>query len=98
MSFQIGDKIRLTATFRDVGRFLADPDTVRFRFKQECNAETAYVYLTDSQIVRDSVGVFHVDLALTAQGEWWFRWEGDGTLAGAIEKALEVDPSKFDVT
>lgn len=96
-TYQVGDRPRIIVTFRNIVRQLADPDIVRFRFKTPDGTETTYVYGTGAQVVQEAAGIYHVDLRLTADGEWWYRWEGDGSLACAVEKAIQVDESAFDV-
>jgi hypothetical protein len=97
MSYQIGDKIRIGATFRDPAtRTTTDPDIVRFRFKLPTGPESVYVFGTDAPLVREAVGVFHVDLPITEKDEWWYRWEADGTTGVVAEKSLQVDDTNFD--
>lgn len=95
MSYQIGDKLRITATFKDSSRVNADPDAVNFRFRKPDETETKYEYGTDAQIVRLSVGVYYVDLPLDAAKEWFYRWEAVGNFACAIEKPIQVDSTYF---
>lgn len=100
MSYQIGDRVRFTATFRDGGsRALVNPDTVRFRYRKPDGTEHALVYGTDAELVQESGGVFHVDLLLTMAStttdDWSYRWEAEGNLACAIEKTVQVDDTQF---
>jgi hypothetical protein len=36
-------------------------------------------------VVRDSLGVFHADVAIDQSGDWTGRWEGTGALVVAEE-------------
>lgn len=97
MSYSIGDKPRLIATFKDgITKTLADPDVVRFRFKTPDGTETVYVFGTNAELVKESTGVYHVDLPLTSQDEWWYRWEAAGAIACALERAIQVTETQFD--
>lgn len=45
---------------------------------------TTYTY-AGTTIVKDSVGNYHVDLAITLTGTYRYRWVSTGTGAGAEE-------------
>lgn len=66
-----------------------DPATVRFVVKPPTGPRVTLVYGVDAVVVRDSTGVYHVDVELTAQGEWWVRAEGLD-VAGASLVARET--------
>lgn len=94
--FQIGDKLRITITFRDVDRVISDPTTVRFLVKKPSGIESTYTFGVDSEVVREKVGVYHFDLPFDAADEWTYRWEALGDAAGAFEKTLQVVDTHFD--
>jgi hypothetical protein len=56
---------------------------------------TSYVEGTDVELVKDSTGAFHIDIALGTPGFWTVRWEGTGTAQGADEYQVRVQPSAF---
>lgn len=96
MSYSIGTKIRFTATFRiEATQALVDPTTVTFRFRNPSGTETSYVYGVNVELVRDSLGVFHVDLTPNASGSWYRRWIGTGAAAVAKESSFAVDKTFF---
>jgi len=100
MAYQIGDKVRITVTCKNVTRVISDPDTLRFRFRKPDGTETVWTFGVDAQVVREAVGVFHVDLPLTMASvltkEWRYRWEAEGTFSAAYEKPLQVDDTGFN--
>jgi hypothetical protein len=98
-SYQIGDCVRLSASFRALATgALTDPTTVTFKTKVgESGAVTTYVYGTDAELVKDSTGVFHVDLPFTQAGTHYYRFVGTGAVKAAVEDELEVEPSQFEV-
>jgi len=85
---------RFSATF-EVDGVATDPSTTTFRTKSPDGTVTSYVEGTDVELVRDSAGVFHLDLLLGAAGWWTVRWEGTGTAQGADEYQVRVEPSAF---
>ena len=77
---QVTAKVGLTDTSGDV-----DPLTV-----------TLHDWLgSPNDIVRDDVGLFHLDFTPNADGKWCFRFEGIGAGQSAAEHTFIVNPSKF---
>lgn len=68
--------VRSTVTFKDVDGELADPPGVAVHWKNPADVVSSYTYLVDVEVVRDSVGVYHMDLLAASAGQWWVRWEG----------------------
>lgn len=97
-TYQIGDIVRLTGTFRDVNDVLVDPSGVRFMYikPNTPTAITTKTYLTDIEVVKDSVGIYHLDITITESRRWFYRTEGFGANnAGAAENEFEVEDSRF---
>jgi hypothetical protein len=53
-----------------------------------------YVYGTDAELAKDSVGNYHVDLTADAAGRWTFRFEGTGSAPAAAERQFSVEASR----
>ena len=87
-NFYQGNLIRVTATFRDIDRNLVDPTVVTARIEDPAGTETVYIYNSGPQIVRVSVGVYYVDVDLTAKGIWYYRFEGTGAVKAASQGSL----------
>ena len=51
---------------------------------------TITTHTTD--IVKDSTGNYHFDLALDSSGSYGYRWQSVGTNRGAIEGGVFVSP------
>jgi hypothetical protein len=94
-SYDVGQGVVCEATFRNLAAALADPTTVTFKFETPAGAETTYVYLTDAQLVRDSLGLFHVNLTASAHGIWKWRWQSTGDPTAAIEGEFRVNRTVF---
>lgn len=74
--------------FKDAAGVLADPTTVTLRWRVAGSAETTWTRPAagpDTQIVRDSVGVYHADIPVTLPGLHYFRWKGVGVVDAAEE-------------
>jgi hypothetical protein len=87
-----GDIVRVATTpgFVNAAGALTDPTVVRLRWRVAGGTETTWIYLTDSQVVKDSVGVYHADIPVIAAGLHYFRWEGTGTVTAAEESTFNV--------
>lgn len=90
-----GDTKRLTGKFT-VGTTDTDPTTVTFRIKDPSGTITVYVYLTNSELVKDSAGNFHVDWKFSLSGDYYYRWEGSGATAPG-EKEFRVHSLKSEI-
>lgn len=94
-TYDIGDRPKLTFTFTDEDGAPADPTTVTCKIRKDGEAVTTYVYGTDAEVVKDAVGVYHVDYLLTSSGIYYYRGEGTGAIVAAGERNLRVLTSKF---
>jgi len=81
-SYDRGDLVHLTATFLANG-FPTDPSGIVFKTKSPSRVVTSYVYGIAGQLVRDSTGVYHIDLRPTEVGKWQYRWEASGAAESA---------------
>ena len=88
-TYDVGDLIRVTATFRDADEELDSPDTVTMKVKAPGGT------VATSTPGADSPGVFHVDIDCNASGDWEYRAEGDASPQAAAEGRFYVRPSSF---
>jgi hypothetical protein len=86
--------VTISNTFTLTGT-ATDPTTVTCYFKDPTGALTTYVYGTNSQLVRDSTGAYHVDIFANIAGNWWYRFEGTGTVVSASEAEFIVPLSQI---
>lgn len=87
--------VRITGTWEQ-NDVAIDPDTVTFRFISPDEVTTSKVYLTDSEVVRDSTGIYRYDLTLNEEGIWYYRWEGVGSgVQSSFDGVVECSPSSF---
>lgn len=99
-AYDKGDVVRLSAVFRDAAGALADPTTVLLKYKpaRSNSAPTTLTYGVDVALVRDSLGTFHADVAVSQAGAWDYRWESTGTAQAAeagrfLVRSNPLDPS-----
>lgn len=95
-AYDNGDVVRLNMEFtdNDTGDFV-DPTTVTAKVKDPIGAISNYV-VTGGQIIRDSLGKFHLNVEPTIQGVWAYRFEGTGSNKAAEESSFQVRESQFD--
>jgi hypothetical protein len=95
MRYVVGDRPRFTASFKRSDGTLMDPTGVVAKTRDPAGVETTFVYGTDSDLVRSSVGVYYIDVDLTTHGTWTIRCVGTGNLAGAEEISIIARRSEF---
>lgn len=90
-SYNVGDVAVLSIEFRDAAGQLADPTTVRLTVKKPSGARQAWVYGTDSALVKDAVGKYHLDYSITVKHRHEYRWEGTGAVQAAEQNYFDVE-------
>lgn len=97
MSYDKGDVVRVEGKFFDPDNpdRLVDPSGVVFKYKTPAGVTTTLTYGVDGGLVKQSIGVYYVDLNLAASGEWYTRWEASGSYQGAQEGRLIASASNF---
>ena len=90
-----GQKVRLTAVFRDGDGLAEDPDNVTFKTRALVpDVAATYVCPTDAEVVKDSVGHYHLDVVATYSGGWAALATADN---GAVaEIVFTVEESSFE--
>lgn len=89
MTYDIGDRVRLTARFTDaITGLLSDPTGITLRVRPPADTTTIYIYGSDPKIARDDVGVYHADIDVTASGSWGYKWTGTGAITAAEESSF----------
>jgi hypothetical protein len=93
--YDLGDVARVAVEFTDVltGAFV-DPTTVKAKVRTPAGTITTYTHPT-SEIVKDAVGKYRIDVLLDKPREWRVRWEGRTTNRAAEEVSIVVNESAF---
>jgi hypothetical protein len=89
----IGDRRKLSCEIRDEDGQLADPTEVTFTIVAPDGVLTTYT-TDDPQLVRDSVGVYHVYWDCALSGTYRWRYAATGIIGAAQESAFYVRRSK----
>lgn len=85
----VGDGVTLKVNdIKNRDGAISDPTTLTFTMTEPDGTVTTYVYGTDTQLVRDSVGNYHVDWVITKVGAHVWKFDGTGT-------ATLDEPSEF---
>ncbi len=87
-TYDIGDYVRISSTFTQGGTVL-DPTTVTLVLRAPDATSTTYTY-AGATIIRESQGVYHVDVSVTAAGTYRYRWTTTGTGASSEEGWYQV--------
>jgi hypothetical protein len=80
-----GDVRRVSGSFTNPAGVATDPTTITVRWRHHRGTETAWVYGTDTQVVKDSVGAYHADIPITVSGLYYYKFEGTGAVQAAEE-------------
>lgn len=91
MSYQVGDLVRATGTFTNAAGTATNPDAVLCEYRDPSGNLTDFEYGVDAELVRDSTGVYYVDIDADEAGWWHYRFWSTGTGQAAAE------PSRFHV-
>lgn len=93
-TYDVGDLVRLSATFTDAAGQYCDPTVVCFSVLPPSQSiGTTYTYGTDPEVVKDSQGHYHMDINITDWGIWHYRAYATGTGQGAEHWKFVVSPS-----
>jgi len=85
-----GQVLRVSVEFRDNAGDLADPTTIDFSWKVDFEDSDSYEYGTDPELVRDSLGLYYVDLTLSISGTYVYQYIAGGLIENAIEDSFLV--------
>jgi hypothetical protein len=90
-TYDIGDLIRETGTFKNASSAAADPTKVYFSLHKPDGAITLSTYSAGTTaITRSGAGVYYKDIPTTAQGLYEYRWHSTGTVFTASEGYFNV--------
>lgn len=85
-TYDIGDVVRLTATFTDTGETAANPSSVRFIYETPSGSFSTQTSTGD--VVNPQVGTYYLDITLSESGVWEYRVTSTGTLKASEEGYL----------
>ena len=86
----LGDKCRLTCTFKNLAGADTDPTAISFKMMVPDGTVTAYVFGVDAELVKSATGIYYVDWITDQAGRHLYRFIGTGTVAQTVEGELYV--------
>lgn len=86
-TYDIGDVVHISSAFTQL-TVPIDPSTVTLKVTLPDGTQNTYTYPAD--VAKDSVGNYHVDLAITMMGTYRYRWFSTGGGAAAEEGWFQV--------
>jgi hypothetical protein len=87
--YDVGDGIRATCAFTDLAGAAADPTAVTVKVKDPDGA------VTEPLASHAGTGSYYTDITFDAEGDWYVRFEGTGSVIAATEVHLKVRDSAF---
>jgi len=96
--FTKGSKVRIsvdpTKPFK-VGSTVTDPTGIVVKYRDPAGVITIKTYGVDSEVNRQALGIYYMDVVVNVAGEWTFRFEGSGACVAVMEDSFYVEPSRF---
>jgi len=95
--YLVGNPIRLRAVWTDPNNANApiDPTTVTVKYADPTGTITTVIY-PSAPIVKESTGIYHIDVLVTVSGKWTYDWIGSGAVAPSrAEKEFVVLQSEI---
>jgi hypothetical protein len=94
--YDLGDLVRITATFTLDNATLIDPTVVNFQYKLDTGDKITKVYGVDAGVVRSSLGIYYCDINCNTVGLWHYRAYSTGNGQAAAEGSFTVKASHFE--
>lgn len=85
--YDVGDSARLSFPFRDVNGAPVDPTDLSVTIRKPDGTLTTEQYNPGS-IVKDSVGNYHLDIAVDQEGDWFYTVAGTGAATAVGTRAF----------
>jgi hypothetical protein len=86
----IGDLVRVTASFIDSSGALADPTSAEIIARSPTGSEQSL------SVTKLSTGIYYAEQSIDEENTWWFRAKGAGAVEAAAERSLHVRATAFD--
>jgi len=97
MAYDKGDLVRVAVLFENDSEVATDPTAITFNWKiGKTGSTTTYTYGVNVELVKDSVGNYHVDLTINSDNTTYYvGFYGTGTIVAADENLFHVNKSYF---
>lgn len=99
-TYDVGDKISLTALFKNSAAVLTDPTVVKMRYEDPSGNETTLTYGTspETDITKSATGTYVAYLTLDEAGTWYYRWIATGAVVAQEEGTFDVRTPQVSTT
>ncbi len=94
-ALDVGDVIRLSATFVNLSGSPVAPATVVCRIQNGHASEVATYVYGQGTLIATGTGVYQVDHLIDGPGQWRYRFQGTGSNQAAEEFTFHVRTSAF---
>lgn len=75
----VGTAVNIAVEFKaTVNDALADPSSVSLLVRKPTGAIATYVYGVDADLIKDTVGKYHMIVLIDKKGRWDFQYTGSG--------------------
>lgn len=85
-SFYIGQGIKISLEFHDSNGSLIDPAVPNVSVLKPSGVHPTYTYPAAPELVRDSVGKYHLNITVDVAGDWFVR----GWATGGITVSSQI--------
>jgi hypothetical protein len=87
--YKLGQKVRCIVNFK-VNNILTDPTAVTCKVMNPSKQIDTYVFGTNGELVKDSTGIYHLDVVVDEKKQWNVRFEGTGVCTAVEEISFGV--------
>lgn len=94
-TYQKGALVRISFDFKNSDGDPIDPGVVKITIKDPAGVTTTYTYGTDSQLVKDSTGNYHLDQSAAHSGEYLYKTFSTGIGQAAAKGSFNVAQDDF---
>lgn len=89
--YSVPNVVRVEVEFRDSEGVLTDPAAVVMKYRTPTTGTvTTLTYGVDGALVKDGVGLYHVNVTVSVYGDWFYAFLGD---SAKLESWFRVRPS-----
>jgi hypothetical protein len=79
-TYNINTSITLKAAFTDgITGLPVDPSAGVTCYVLDPNGQKTTYSVAGGTVIRDGVGLYHLNINVSIPGHWWYKFEGDGT-------------------
>lgn len=95
-TFDEGDSVKVTGTYKDAAEALHDPGAVFLDIDWPDGTNQTFEYTVDAEITRESLGLFNATFDTAGKpGRWFYRWYSTGVGQAADEGEFVVNPKRL---